>query len=1175
MKINSLTHYRKCISKALPTTGLKICGLTPAQITMRIYLSFFLVMSLFVQISAASFGQKVTLSAKNASIGKLFSMIKKQTGYNFVYTSNLMDDAKPITINVKDVELEEALNKCFEGQNFNFIIEDKTIIVRPTTATNKIALAIIDVLGTVTDDKGLPLPGATVKIKNTEKLVLTDGNGNFKINANIGDILTISYTGFIPQEITVSANTSKLMVKLAENNQVLDNVVVVGYGTQTSAKVTGAISTVKMDEVLRDRPVSNTTQLLQSSVPGLQINVGTGKPGESGSINLRGATSLNSSDNTSNTFLQTGPLILIDNVPLNGSLSQLDPNDIETITVLKDAGSAAIYGARSAFGVILVTTKKGKANQKPQFNYSNNIIFASPTNLPVQATPEQFLQSLKDMGTIGYWSLQNVDTWIQLYEDAKVNPDKYPNGLATSGTTLYPVRKGSLIDGFLGKNVPQFQNNFSVTGGTDKVTYRLALGTVNENGVIVPEAKQDYYKRYNIKSFINADVNKWLTTQLDAQYFNSITSSPANQPFGALVTSQPLMPTDAMIPASNGNVGKNSIPKYAVIYGSPNIYKTSDIRVTGRAILKPIKDLTITGEYTYDKLAGDSTFYNKSYPSVNPYNFQEVTSGNGVYKLANNGTIYKALNIFGNYTKNFGEHHFSALAGFNKEESIYQRSSIARNGMISSEFPSINNATGPIDASNYYTDFSLSGLFWRLNYDYKNKYLVQVNQRYDGSSKFPKNHRFGLFPSASIGWVVTEENFVKENVKLLSTLKLRASLGEVGNQAIDPYRFTPTLPKYQPYWLNGTGSYLTSLNSPELVSSDFTWETVRTLNLGVDFAFLKNRLSGTFDWYIRDTKNILGEAVPLPAVLGADAPLQNTASLRSKGYEVTIAWQDKIGKDWSYNIGGNLYDFTSNITKVNNNDNNLLDYYYVGQQLGEIWGYTSDRLYTVDDFEAGSLKPDLTGGTLKKGIPTYGGITPNPGDVLLKDLNGDGKVLNGVNTLSDPGDRSVIGNSTLRYQYGINGGVSYKSFDFSFVLRGVGKSQYYVANTLTQPNWGGFSAVIANTLDYWTPTNVDAFYARLYDKATGNQGYNQNTIQTRYLLNGAYLKVANLALGYNLPKTLLSKFHINSLRVFCSVENPFNFNHLPQGLDPSLDNLGSGVGYPFLRKTSFGVNITL
>ncbi|WP_316837343.1 TonB-dependent receptor [Pedobacter nutrimenti] len=1032
---------------------------------------------------------------------------------------------------------------------------------------------ILKIQGIVTDSIGKPLPGVTVHVKKTTLGIITNTDGYYVINvANDQAVLIFSAVGYITKEVPVN-NKLNINIQLLEDKKILNNVIVVGYGTQSKAKVTGAIATVKMDDILGDRPVSSVTQLLQNAVPGLQASIGSGQPGASTSLNIRGATSLNISGQTIN---QDGPLILVDNVPLNGSLSLLDPNDIETITVLKDAGSAAIYGARSAFGVVLVTTKKGKLNQKPQLNYSNNVIFANATNLPVKATAAQFLQSLKDMGTTGYWSGQDVDTWIKLYQDAQAHPGKYPDGVAKEGSAIYPVTTGDIIGEYLGNSAPQFQNNLSISGGTDKTNYRLALGSVKENGIIVPEAKQDYFKRYNIKSFLSTEVNKWFTAQLDAGYYYSLTSKPANfaSLFANAIDFSPLVPTADRIASSGDVIGINGTPRGITLNGAPNTEKNSDIRITGRGILKPLPGLTITGEYTYDNLATNQVNYNKAFSIVRPTNFQDQLVGDGTYGLYNSGKIYNALNLFANYAKSFGSHHFSALAGYNREEGTLASSSVSRNGMISADFPSITNATGPIDASNNYDSFALNGLFWRLNYDYKDKYLIQLNQRYDGSSKFPANHRFGLFPSGSIGWIVSEEDFIKDNVPFVSLLKFRASLGEVGNQSINSYAFIPTLSKAQPYWLNGTGSYLNSLNAPGLINSNFTWETVRTLDFGLDFSLFKNRLNGSFDWFKRDTKNILASgATPLPGVLGAQAPLQNTASLRSTGYEFSVEWRDKIGS-LSYHIGANLYDFTAKITKFDGNPNNLLSTYYVGQQLGEIWGYTTDRLYNIDDFIKGTLTSNLTGGSLKPGVPKYQGQNPNPGDVLFKDLNGDGIIYQGRETTADPGDKSVIANSTPRYQFGINGGISFKNFDFSFVLRGVAKREYYLASGLTFPDYGGFSTVFKHTLDYWTPTNPDAFYARIYSQASGNQTFNQRTIQTRYLLNGAYLQISNLGLGYTLPQSLLKKISISSLRVFTSLENPFIFSHLPNGLDPSVDNLGSGLGYPFLRKTSFGVNLT-
>ncbi|WP_443938242.1 SusC/RagA family TonB-linked outer membrane protein [Pedobacter sp. MW01-1-1] len=1029
----------------------------------------------------------------------------------------------------------------------------------------------IDFKGTIVDKDNAPLPGASIKVKGTTKSTMSDINGKFTINANVGDILIISYTGYQPKEIIVG-NSNNISIHLEENTESLNSVVVIGYGTQSKTKVTGAVSTVKMDEILGDRPVSTTSQLLQNAVPGLSVGIGSGQPGASTNLNIRGATSLNT---TGNSIVSGGPLILVDNVPFQGGLNLLDPNDIETVTVLKDAGSAAIYGGRSANGVVLITTKKGKANQKTQLNFSNNLIFASPINLPQISSPDDFLKALKDMGTVNYWSGQNVDTWIDLYSQYKADPSQFPTGDRKVGSAIYAVTPTSAMDDLLGNTVPQFQNNLSISGGSEKTNYRISLGAINEKGIIVPEANQDKFNRYNVRSFISSDISKWFTTQLDASYFNSNTISPANNGFADAARFPSLLVNSTMLTASDGTTNINGTPKQKVINGFPTTIKKDDIRLTGRGILKPLPNLTVTGEFTYDNVKTNEENYNKQLITTRPTNYQVESTGNGVYELKAETINYKALNVFANYKKSFGNHNLSILSGYNQEESITSSFSSSKSGQISPNFPSLENATGVISLTNDYTAFSLVGYFGRFNYDYKGKYLLELNGRYDGSSKFPIDHRFGFFPSGSVGWVVSEEDFFKNTLPFMNVFKLRASLGQVGDQSISPYAFTPTLSPLQPSWLNGSGAFIPSLDSPGLISSDFTWSSVKTLDIGVDFAFFNNRLSGSFDWYQRDTEDILAPgAIPLPGVLGTQAPLQNTASLRSKGYEIQLNWADKISDAWHYRISANLYDSKGFITKFGGNPNNLLNTYYVGQQIGEIWGYETDRLLTVDDFMPGTLNADLKGGTLKPGIPIRQGQTAlNPGDVLFKDLDGDGIVRPNSSTLNDPGDRKIIGNSAPRYQFGVSGGISYKNIDFSFVLRGVGKREDFIASALTFPNFDGFTPIYQHQLDYWTPSNTDAFYGRLYDNGTGNQSINQSQ-QSRYTMNAAFLQISNVSLAYTFSEILIKKIALSNLRVFCSVENPYTFSHYPKGLDPSISNISNGLGYPYLRKISFGLNLT-
>lgn len=1139
------------------------------------FTAFFLFVAC-LQVSANGYSQKISISEYNVPLKKVFLEIGNQSGYQFFYKDKLVKQAGNVSISVSGVSIEEALDKCFINLPLSYTIVDRIIVIKRRALPGKIPItplaqapAPLPIQGVVKDEKGTPLQGVSISVRGTQRGTVSKENGEFVIEVNPGDILDFTMVGYKKTNVSVGTNTS-ITVQMEIDIVSGGEIVVVGYGTQRTAKVTGAITNVKMDEVLGDRPVSTLSSLMQNVVAGLQVNVSSGQPGTGSSWNVRGATDINTSGNAVN---NGGPLILVDNVPINSGLNLIDPNDIESISVLKDAGSAAIYGGRSSFGVILITTKKGKRNQKPLFNYSTNVILANAINLPRKASASQFLQSLVDMGTATYWSGQVVNTWQQLYNDYQKNPSAYPNGIATVGGARYPLVETSVLNDLLGSNVPQYQNNFDVSGGTDKTTYRVSLGLVKENGIIAPATKLDYFKRYNARSVLTQDITNWLSAQVDASYANSYRSTPYNLGFSEAVNFPALIPISDTLSTAAGVTGINGTPRNIVAASFPITNKNSDIRLLGRGILKPLAGLTITGEYTYDNLGINQVAYDKSITVVNPTNFQSESRGSGNYALYSESLVYKALNIYGNYTRTFGVHNFSLMAGYNREESVDNSDNISRSGMIVADLPSIPNATGPINASNDYYDNALTGYFGRLNYDYRNKYLVQLNARYDGSSNFPADHRFGFFPSGSLGWRVTEESFMQPLKRVLSEMKLRASLGTVGNQNIGAYTYIPFMGSFQPNWLNGTGAYLTSLNPPAIVSPNYTWETVQTVDYGVDFGFFANKLTGSFDWYNRDTKDILARgATPLPAVLGTGAPLQNTASIRSTGYEVSLNWRSNVGKV-KYHIGANLYDNQARITKFDGNPTGLLSTYYVGQKVGEIWGYLTDRLYTVDDFAAGTLNSSLTGGTLKPGVVKVQGQLPNPGDVLFVDLNGDGIINPGSSTLTDPGDRQIIGNSNPRYNYGILGGINYKNFDFGFVARGVGKRDMFISNGLSFPNSYAFGTIYADQLNYWTPAHPDAFYGRIYNQAAGNQGSNQR-LQTRYLLDGSFFNISNLSLGYTIPDKILRKAHLNSFRVFCSVENPVMSNHLPKGLDPSLSDQGRGLGYPFLRKTSFGVNLS-
>jgi TonB-linked SusC/RagA family outer membrane protein len=1023
--------------------------------------------------------------------------------------------------------------------------------------------------GVVKDERGALLPSISVTEKGTANVVITNEQGAFSINVKPSAIIVFTGVGFESTELKVGSSNT-LHVALKYDAKSLSDVVIVGYGSQKRAKVTGAVATIKMDEVLGDRPVSTTATLLQGVTPGLQVTIPTGRPGEGASLNIRGATGFGTALNSS---IATGsPLILVNNTVFDGPLNLIDPNDIETVTVLKDAGSAAIYGARSAFGVILIQTKKGAKNQKARFTYSNNIVFASPTNLPQKASPQRSLQALIDGGLTNYSVGQGQDLakWIQLINDYETNPGKYPGGYVMDGGTFYNLKGNDAVGELLGNSSTQMMNNLSVDGGSDKTTYRIALGATTEHGILVPSANVDNFKRYNVASVLGTDITDWMTVQFDANYSNATTIRPGySDPYTYAVRIPSFLAGDT-IPGYPGQVatGKNLVTN-----SYPTTYRYDQLRLTGRVILKPFKGMTVTAENTFDNYHALTSSYNKLIYLRDPYGWANMPYGNDQITKNNEAKDYNSTNIFATYSRSLKQHNMSLMGGFNQEYKNYEQEIISKTIVINPSVPSISTSAGAFDGADNYSQFATRGYFGRFNYDYSNKYLLEVNGRYDGSSRFPEGHRWGFFPSGSVGWRLMSENFMSFARKYVNEFKLRASYGAVGNQNIAEYQYIASMDPTNPSWLNA-GSRVVTVGTPGLISPDFTWEKVNTKDIGLSYGFLGNRLTGDVDWYIRETKGILStDNTPVPAVLGTSAPLINSASLKTKGFEVEVNWKDKIGKV-SYYVSANLYDFTSTVTKVNN-PNNLLNLLYVGQKMGEIWGYVTDRLYTVNDFVDGTLDASLKNGKLKPGVPKYGSQSANPGDILYKDFNNDSLVNAGAGTLANPGDRRIIGNSSLRYQYGLRGGVSYLNFDFSFVLSGVIKNDQFRSSYLFFPNnWQVYGALYKNQTNYWTPENPDAYFGRIYTTTPNGSPQTFNEIaQSRFILNGSYLRVRNLSLRYNIPATVLDRLRLKRLSLTYSIENPIIFHHFPDGMYPDINDLGGGLGYPLMRKSSIGINL--
>lgn len=1036
--------------------------------------------------------------------------------------------------------------------------------------------------GVVKDNQGETVIGASVVVKGSTNGTITGLDGDFTLdNVKRGDVIQISYIGYVSQEVVWQG--TPLNITLKEDSQTLEEVVVVGFGSQKKANLTGSVSQVKMDDVLGERPVTNVKNALQGSMPGLMVSGGA-SPGEAKSFNIRGTVSINGMN----------PLVLIDNV--EGDIDLLNPEDIESVTVLKDAASSAIYGARAAAGVILITTKKAKKGEKFNLNYNANFGFQTSINSPKQASLDEYLRAYQAAGFSETYYAGNgsVSKWREYLAGYKENPAAYP----TVGDGIYIGEDGApyyLNDKDVYKAFQETSfmqtHNLTANGGTEKLRYRLSAGLTKEDGPLI-ESK-DTYMRKNISSFISADITDWLTQEADFRYTVADRSEPMGSGDGIYCMNHISFYPSGMMPGSvNTSVGKDLpliTPENQIRYNNPYLTDTDNTRIYLRTIMRPIKGLELVGEYTYDRKNWQKSYYAKKWE----YTTEQLGSNNSVTSdylfKSEDHEDYNALNLYGTYNFSIKEDHmFKVMAGFNQERKQNSWISVQTHNMIAPSAPSFTSATGKIIPQNSYSDYAIRGAFYRINYNYKDRYLFEANGRYDGSSKFPKDDRFGFFPSFSVGWNIARESWMEKALDYVSDLKLRASWGQIGNQNIGNYGYYSTM---QPvgnsnYWLKD-GEFITYISTPGLVSNSFTWETVETLDIGFDASMFNSRLQVTFDWYQRTTRDMLIAGIQLPAVVGTSAPMRNAADMRTRGWEIAVNWRDQIG-DWKYNVGFNLYDYKSKITKYSNNEDKLLSQnYYEGKTLGEIWGYVSDGFYTIDDFDGPGTWQ------LKDGVASLDGYNPRPGDekfVNLNDDRGTNEINSGLNTVDSPGDQKVIGNSTPRYNFGVNLGVSYKGFSLSAILQGTAKRDVWIGGMSLFPFGGSAKAyypVFYNQTDYWEPMgscdgqytendreywvakNPDASLYRLYSNMQ-NHGSNQRA-STKYLQNGAYMRLKNITLAYTFPKALISKVSLSALKVFVSAENLATISSLPKGYDPER----LSWGYPFYRTLSFGLNVTL
>ena len=1173
---------------------------------MRISL-FLLIFSTTFIFAESSYSQKarVTIKQRNVQMETVLNEIESQTDYLFLYNGNQIDMTKNVSVNVRNMPVNQLLTELFSASQVKYLMEGTHIVLIPDEYDTKETMGAvfrqqITITGTITDKNDETLPGVNIVVKGTTIGQISDVNGKYSINVpNREAILVFSFVGYATQELLVENNLT-INVQMAEDASQIEEVVVVGYGVQKKENLTGSMTVVNMDKVLGDRPLTNVGTALQGAVPGLQITGGA-SPGASSTFNIRGSTVINRSSD----YTPPGPLILIDNV--EGQINLVNPEDIETITVLKDAASAAIYGARAAFGVILITTKKAKKNSKMTINYNNNFAFEKVTNQLDPASVRDVVSAYNEWMPGGSWigEGQQYNLWLDYIDDYRKNPTAFESqakqngdyfdprwGLYTPGTGVGANKFFYLKDNNAQNEIFdnfgfQQTHNISASGGSETIAYRLSMGYTDKNGPL--KTSKDSYQRYTVAAYVSADVTKWMNQTLDIRYSQGSRQEMEND-WGARIFDTkyfgflPGADSWKLPSSSNETIFLNTSPLNYLLYCDPRYTRNENPHIFSKTTFTPFKGFEGVVEYSYNENVYDRKYYPLR-PDMHGPQLPSLSLGEDTEFRRDKSTYrHRTFNVYGTYSLTLANmHNFKLMAGYSQEQRYYDDIWVIRTGAINTNLPSITGSEGEIRAGDSYTEYALQSGFFRFNYNYNGKYLLEVNGRYDGSSRFPKDYRFGFFPSVSAGWQIARESFMEWSSGWLNELKIRGSYGALGNQVIDNYQFLPDMEVIaRSSWIND-GKRPTTLKEPPMVRTNFTWERAETLDFGADIALLNHRLQATFDWYRRDTKGMLDQAEEYASVVGASAPTTNSADLRSKGFELSVNWRDHIG-DWGYFVGFNLYDYRASVTRFNNEDKSL-GTYYVGQNIGQIWGYQFERFYTVDDFE------DVSSWKLKDGVTSLRGYSPKPGDIMFKNLmddeNSENEISPGSNTLENPGDRKIIGNNTLRYQFGINAGVSFKGFDLSVFMQGVGKRDEWLGGDMIFPltgtnntnentgtmykhQVGKYAQVRDAANGDYTLVNPDAYLPRVWGQPGILNESNKRT-SDRYLQDASYLRVKNITLSYRFPAHLIQPIGLSNARVFVSAENVFTFSSLPKGVDPERISWG----YPFYATYSFGINITL
>ncbi len=1115
--------------------------------------------SLTCGLSLAAMAQQqiITVNMHNVPLAQAIKTIGKKSALKVSYSKEFVDDNMRVSVKADKERVDNVLKRLFQKKNIDYKIENGCIMLfaKPAQKTGQGLTAatandnLVTVSGLVRYPDGEPLIGATVTVEGGDQNAVTDMDGRYTIKVSKGAVLNFSYIGCRDIKTKVSQHGGTVNIVLREDTENLNEVVVVAYGTQKKVNLTGAVSMVKGD-VLEGRPVTSVARSLQGELPGVNVTSGSGQPGAAPSIVVRGVSTINSS---------TSPLILIDGVA-GGDINLLNPDDIASVSVLKDAASASIYGARAANGVILVTTKTGTKNEKVRFSYQGYVGWQTPTRLPKLVNGRQYMEMANE-------AMQAAGFAAPYLQDAF---DAYD-----AGTNLNDYNNTDWINEVYKKSALQTSHNLSVRGGTSRSGFLMSYGYLNQDGLVVGDPYKSH--RHNVRLEVTTDVNERLHLSGNISYVDFFKQdSELSGTGGVFRLSQrmsPLMPVKWQQQDENGvwsdtdwySFGAVKNPVYVARESGRSKRNTRVMNGIANAEFKIFDGLKATGLYSLNYYSRETNLFS---PCLYNY-YKDGTPSAENDKLRN--SIYKSQytyitqNIQArlNYAKVFAKKHdVAALLGFSQEWENRSSLSGERKKVVIEGIDVLNGGTEDITNSGQMQEWALRSFFGRVNYAYDNRYLFEANMRIDGTSRFAKGNRWGYFPSFSLGWNFAREKFMDWAKSALTSGKLRASWGELGNQNVGssyyPY-LTPITPIDKTYPIGGIENV--GYKQEKLGNKNIKWETLRMLNIGLDLSFFNNRLSTTFEWYKKNNVNALVKPV-YPTIIGiaesSKLPFENMGEIENKGWELWIQWRDAIG-DVNYSAAFNISDSRNKIKDLGKSAPSLGDHIrQEGTAIDAYYGYRTKSLAQASDFEGVDENGRYYGPKFATPISTKDIV--QPGDIIYVDRDNSGSI--------DDGDKVVLGDQDPHYIFSFKGSAQWKWFDASFYLQGVAKWNGYLSSEARHCFINDYSIPKVEHLDRWTPDNTNAKYPRLY------QGQSHNLLMSDYWIeNASYMRLKNVQVGFTMPKNWIKKAGLERVRFYFSADNLCTVSNYFGAFDPEV-HASSGDAYPQVKTFIFGVQTT-